>query len=232
VLKHVDFVSPDIYQHNRRDFLELCRLYSWPGRALYISEHSSGPGSRAERNVFYAVASGAIGFDPWAIDRCHPDTAARPLVHPLDGRWSEEAYALRDSYRVIADAMAPIAAAQGTAALQVFVQEQEERAAKLRFDDIVVEVSYNDPAGATRGLVVRTGSDELVVAGVGAGVGFCDAGSRPLPIASVERGRFDGDRWVPLCPVRREGNDPCAPLHLVVPQVVRVRLAPRALRAG
>ena len=223
-LEHVDFVSPDIYQHSRRDFLEFCRLYSWPGKALYISEHSSGPGSRAERNLFYAIACGAIGFDPWAIDRCHPASFALPLAHPLDGRLSGEALALRDSYRVIADAMAPIAAAQGTPALQAFVQEDQERAAKLRFEAVTVEVSYNDPRGATRGVVVRTGPESL-----------CRRGHRrrrrllrragPADRHRVGRaGPFRRRPWMPLCPVRREGNDPSAPVHLVVPQVLRIRL--------
>ncbi len=224
-LKSVDFISPDIYAHGFRDFEAFCRMYSWPGNPLYVAEHSSGPGSRAERNVFYAIGEhAAIGFDPWAIDRAHPDQYARPLVHPIDGRWSEEAYALRDSYVVIRDAMIPIAETQGGDRLRSFVQEQAETAALLDFGDVMVEVSYRHRDGAARGMVVRLGRDELIVLGAGLVVGFCDPAGAPLPIASVERGRFEGRQWKVVLPVRREGTDPAAPFRIVEAGVFRVRL--------
>ena len=224
-LKHVDFISPDIYAHGLRDFDAFCRMYSWPGNPLYVAEHSSGPGSRAERNVFYALGEhAAIGFDPWAIDRPHPDQYAPPLVHPIDGRWSEEAYALRDSYVVIRDAMIPIAEAQGTDRLRAFVQEQAETGALLDFGDLLVEVSYHHRDHAARGMVVRLARDELVVLGAGLTVGFCDAAARPVAIAAVERGRFEGRQWKALLPVRREGTDPAAPFRVVEAGVFRARL--------
>jgi hypothetical protein len=225
-LRHVDFVSPDIYAHGFRDFDAFCRMYTWPGNPLYVAEHSSGPGSRAEKNVFYAVGDhGAIGFDPWAIDRAHPDQYASPLVHPLDGRWSDEAYRLRDSYTVIRDAMIPIAEAQGTERLRTFVQEEGEKAALLDLGDVRVEVAYHHRDEAARGMVVRTGPDEIVVLGMGVTVGFCDRGGRRLAIAGVERGRFEGRAWKAVLPVRREGIDPAAPFRIIEAGVFRVRLS-------
>jgi hypothetical protein len=224
-LRHVDFVSPDIYAHGYRDFAALCRMYSWPGNPLYVAEHSSGPGSRAERNVFYALGEhAAIGFDPWAIDRAHPEQYARPLVHPIDGRWSEEAYGLRDSYVVIRDAMIPIAEAQGSERLRAFVQEPAETAALLDFGDLAVEVSYRHRDGAARGMAVRLGRDEMIVLGVGLIVGFSDPAGTPVAIASVERGRFEGRQWKSALRVRREGTDPAAPFRIVEAGVFRVRL--------
>ncbi len=224
-LKSVDFISPDIYAHGFRDFDAFCRMYSWPGNPLYVAEHSSGPGSRAERNVFYAIGEhAAIGFDPWAIDRPHPDQYAPPLVHPIDGRWSEDAYSLRDSYVVIRDAMIPIAEAQGSERLRSFVQEQAETAALLDFGDLTVEVTYRHRDGAARGMVVRLGRDELIVLGAGLDVGFCDAAGAPVAIAGVERGRFEGRQWKAVLPVRREGTNPAAPFRVVEAGVFRVRL--------
>ena len=51
-------------------------------------------------------------------------------MHPIDGRWSEEAYALRDSYVVIRDAMIPIAEAMSCLVRRV--TELEEEIAALR----------------------------------------------------------------------------------------------------
>jgi hypothetical protein len=225
-LRSVDFVAPDIYAHGFRDFDALCRMYTWPGNPLYVAEHSSGPGSRAERNVFYAVGDhGAIGFDPWAIDRAHPDQYAPPLVHPVDGRWSDEARRLRDSYSVIGDAMVPIAEAQGTERLRTFVQEEGEKGALLDLGDILIEVAYYHRDGAARGMAVRAAAAEIVVLGMGVTVGFCDRAGRRVAIASVERGRFRGRAFEPAIPVRREGTDPTAPLRIIEAGVFRVRLA-------
>jgi hypothetical protein len=232
-LKHVDFVSPDIYAHGFRDFDSFCRMYSWPGNPLYVAEHSSGPGSRAERNVFYALGDhGAIGFDPWAIDRPHPDQYARPLVHPIDGRWSEEAYSLRDSYKVLGDAMIPIAEAQGTDRLRAFVQEAGETGTLLDFGDILAEVSYQHRDGAARGMIVRTAADELVVAGLGVTVGFCDPAGRGLAIGALELGRFEGREWKRVLPARREGIDPSAPFRIVEAGVFRVTIRRPAAAGG
>ncbi len=224
-IRNIEFISPDIYSHEPEPFRAVCRAYSGKGWPLYISEHSSGRGGRAERNVFHALGEhGAIGFSPWAIDRSFPDSDGQPFVHQLDGRWSEEAYDLRDSYVPIRDAMVPAALAQNTARLKHFVEEQGAKGARLEFGDISVQVTFRHRKGMARGMAIRTGETEFVVLGTGFEARFLTPDGRGIPLASVERGRFEGDRWRALLPIRREGEDRSRPFRVIEPQVVRVTL--------
>jgi Domain of unknown function (DUF5597) len=225
-LNYVDFIAPDIYQHSFRDFNQLCRDYSANDNPLYIAEHSSGVGSRAEKNVFYAIVNhAAIGFDPWAIDRAHPNTQDAPLVHPVGGRWSEEAFALRDSYLVIRDTMVPIASAQGTENLACFVQEEGENGTLLELPGIWAEVAYTHRDRSSRGLLIFSSQREIVAAGVGFSVRFCRKDGSAIAIRRAECGRFEGNDWHPMHPIRREGTDETSPLRIVEAQVARIELA-------
>ena len=222
---HVDFIAPDIYSHARESFTSICRTYAAAGMPLYIAEHSSGKDSRAERNVFYALAELlAIGFSPWAIDRSFPDQDGAPMVHQLDARWSEEAYDLRDSYVPLRDAMVPIALAQGSDRLKMFVQEGGEKQAELPFEGIRVRATYSHKRGLARGVVVRLGAAEFAVLGTGFRAGFVRADGTGAPLAAVERGRFDGETWRAILPIRRESEDRSAPFRVIEPQVVKVTL--------
>lgn len=222
-LSSVDFIAPDIYQHSFRDFHALCHEYSWTTNPLYVAEHSSGVGSRADRNVFYAIADhAAIGFDPWAIDRAHPHQYDAPLVHPRDDRWSEEAYALRDSYCVIRDALIPVAEAQGSERLKGFVQEEGEGGALVALDGLWVEIVYLHRNKRARGIVVRRSDNEVIVAAVGASFRFFTSDHEPLAVRTAESGRFEGERWVPYHPIRREGTNTAAPLSVIEAQVAKI----------
>jgi hypothetical protein len=225
--KHVELIAPDIYSHALESFLAVCKGYSGKGWPLYVAEHSTGPKSRAERNVYYALGElAAIGFSPWAIDTStSPDFFATPLVSPLDRRWSEEAYDLRDSYVPIRDAMAALAAAQNTERLRLFVQEQpEEDEARLSFEDIVFQAVYRHPKRMARGIVVRLGKREFVVLGTGFEGRFLTAEGKGIPLAHVERGRFEGESWRPVLPVRREREDRSYPFRMAVPQVLKIAI--------
>lgn len=227
-LSHLDLVAPDIYRSGYRDFRSLCQAYGAGGRPLFIAEHSSSPAGRAERNVFYAVGKfGALGFDPWAIDSPHPERFAPPLVDPVGGEWGPQAYALRDSYVAIGRAMRPIVEAQGTRRLFTLVQEPGEEAAGWEAEGCDVLVTYDDPQGAGRGLMVQQSAREFLLIGSGYSVRFRRPrpDGRPVPVLRAEWGRYDGDRWVCLHPMRRER--PASeghPLTLLEPGVARVIL--------
>ncbi len=228
-IRHIDFIAPDIYSHAPEPFRAVSRAYSDKGWPLYIAEHSSGRGGRAERNVFYALGEhGAIGFAPWAIDRAFPDIDGRPFVHQLDQRWSEEAYDLRDSYVPIRDAMVPAALAQSTGRLKYFVEEQGVKEARLEFEGVIVQVSFRHRNAMARGMAIRTGETDFLVLGTGFDARFLTPDGRGIPLARVERGRFEGDRWRVLLPIRREREDRSLPFRVIEPQVVRVALEPRA----
>lgn len=226
-LHHVDFVAPDVYSTGYRSFRHICAQYG-RGQPLYIAEHSSSPGGRAERNVFYALGEHqAIGFDVWAIDEPFPRTpAARPLVDPVDLRWAEHAYALRDSYLPIRNALQPVAEAQATGRLFTFVQEPGETGTSWRAGDCDLLVSYEHPEEAARGMIVRRDMHEFILLGTGFNVRFRrPEDGRPIPVRLAEAGRFSGAEWVATHPVRREQPEE---LGLAVPVrragVVRVVL--------
>ena len=227
-LQHVDFVAPDIYASGYRDFHRLCRTYGEGDNPLYVAEHSSSPTGRAERNVFYALGQhGAIGFDPWAIDSPFPQQHAPPLVDPVGGEWGPQAYWLRDSYVAIGRAIEPIVEAQGTERLFTFVQEAAEESTGWAAADYDLLVSYHDRAGAARGLLIQQAPNVILLIGVGFDVRFRRPrpDGHPVPIVSAEWGRYEGERWVTLHPMRRERLESAgAPVTLLEPGVARVVL--------
>jgi Domain of unknown function (DUF5597) len=227
--QHLDLIAPDIYISGYRDFHRLCCSYGAGGNPLFIAEHASSPSGRAERNVFYAVGEhGAIGFDPWAIDSPFPQKYGPPLVDPIDGAWGPQAYWLRDSYLAISRAVAPIVAAQGKDRLFTFVQEPAEGAAWWAGDGCDVLISYHDREGAGRGMVIQQGPNEFVVLGLGFDVRFRRPrpDGRPRPIATAEWGKYGGDRWVLLHPMRRERPESAGlQVEFLEPGVARVILA-------
>ncbi len=226
-VKQIDFIAPDIYSHSLDSFRAVSKGYSGKGWPLYIAEHSSGKDGRAERNVFYALGEfAAIGFSPWAIDRAFPDIDGQPLIHQLDQRWSEEAYDLRDSYVPLRDAMTPLARAQNTGRLKFFVQEGDEKEARLAFEDVTVQAAFRHRKGMARGMVVQLTRTEFLVLGTGFNARFLTPDGHGIPLARVERGRFEGEAWRPALPVRREGEDRSAPFRVIEPQVVKVVLDP------
>lgn len=146
-------------------------------------------------------------------------------MHRLDGRWSEDAYDLRDSFVALRDAMVPVATAQGTERLKFFVQEQDDaEAAKLTFEGVVAHVRYHHPKQSARGMVVRRGPTEFLVLGTAFDARFLTETGQGIPLVRVDRGRFEGDTWRTLLPVRREREDRSAPFRVEEPSVIRVTL--------
>ena len=226
-LKHLDFVAPDIYVDGLRDFDRLASTYAAGGHPLYVAEHSSSVSGRAERNVFYAIGRhGAIGFDPWAIDSPFPDMYGEPMVDPIGHEWARQAYWLRDSYVAIGRAMGPICACQGTEKLLCFVQEPGERGTAHSATLCNLQIAYHDRDGMARGLVLELSPTEFLLVGVGFSVRFRrkDA-DLPLPVRRADWGRYDGDEFRLLHPMRRERHErEGLPVPLLEPGVVRVIL--------
>ncbi len=228
--KHLDLIGPDIYRHSYRSFQEICATYSQGGNPLYIAEHSSSPTGRAERNVFYAIGQhGAIGFDPWAIDSPFPERDVAPPVDPIGGEWGPQAFWLRDSYVAIGRAIQPIVEAQGSQRLFTFVQEEAESTVGWHAEGCDVLVTYNEGRKAGRGMIIQLARDEFLLIGVGFNAAFLRKrpDGRPIQVKLMERGRFEGERWIPIdwrptfYPIRREMH--YAP-GLLEPGVMRVVL--------
>ncbi|GHV72168.1 beta-galactosidase [Spirochaetia bacterium] len=231
-IKHIDFISPDIYQYSYKDFNYFCKAYTRKNNPLYVAECATGKGARAEKSIFYALGEyAAIGYDPWAINRCCPGFMTQPLVNTVDGQWSDDALELHKSYKMIGDAMEPIVMAQNTENLKYFVQEEGDNGALLHFGDIDVEVFYDHPKNAARGMVIRQGAAEFVLIGAGVYIAFSREGGELVSVATVESGAFEGETWIPRYRLSSE-RPPVAPIQLFDCRVLRVVLGDRTDKPG
>jgi hypothetical protein len=226
----LDLLAPDIYTPSARQFAQVCADYRARGNPLYIAEAASGPHGRAERNAFYALGvHGAIGFDPWAIDRSFPDWFAPPFVRRHDLAWSMAAHALRDSYVALGRALRPLARAQGTDRLATFVQEDGDAGTAFTLGGVDFRVTYQHPERAGRGCVVLEEDDRHFLA-IGTGYQlrpFSPAPeARSLPLQALERGYFAGDRWVATATVTQETARADAVIPVVEGSVHRFALSP------
>jgi hypothetical protein len=77
-----------------------------------------------------------------------------------------------------------------------------------------------------RGVVIELSAREFLLAGVGIGVRFCQPGTgRAIEMQSAEFGRFEGDRWITLNPMRREADEAVGrPIFLRRPGAARIVL--------
>ncbi|MHC4788718.1 MAG: DUF5597 domain-containing protein, partial [Planctomycetota bacterium] len=225
---HLDFLAPDIYGHSYPTFNRHCADFTQNGNPLFIAETSTCAGGRTEVNVFYAIGEyGAIGFDPWAIDRSFPDWWSPPLVRRHDLAWSDRTLALRDSYVAIGRALRQVASAAGTPELAYWVQEPGDRGGtSFHLGGADWRVRYPVHDGTARGMVIERGQGEFVVLGVCSTVHPVTPApeGRPLKVLSVERGEFRGDQWVRHARLTREIPLGERPLKLEEGTVLRVRL--------
>jgi hypothetical protein len=225
---HLDLLAPDIYTPSYPVFDRICSEFKHGGNPLYIAETATDPYGRTERNVFYAIGMhGAIGYDPWAIDRSFPDWFSPPLVRRYDLKWSPRALALRDSYVAIGRALKQVASAVGTPQLRTFVQEEGDRGTSFELGGLDWKVAYPHIDGAGRGFVIERGGGEFLIVGVD----FTIQPVRPAPDATplivddVERGHFEGEAWVRHARVVQENARGQRPIRVEEGQVYRLRLS-------
>ena len=192
----VDFIAPDVYFPT---FVEWTRRYVRGGNPLFIPEALRSPDAAV--NALYAFAAhDAIGFSPFAIES---------IGEPSAGL-------LAASYDVV-DQLTPLILAHGgRGTMTGLLQENPDstQPTQLRLNGYVLAASFERssppnladggiaPSGAPApkwpagGLVIATGPDEFLFAGIGVTVTFAvaDAGWQ-AGILSVEEGRFVKGAW-------------------------------------
>ena len=195
----IDFIAPDIYFPA---FVEWTRRYARGGNPLFVPEALRSPDAAV--NALYAFAPhDAIGFSPFAIEW---------IAEPAAGL-------LAASYDVVAQLTPLIVEHQGRGTMAGLLQEHPDnrQPQQLRLNGYVLDASFERtsppsladgaiaPAGAVPGgqagspaggLVVATGPNEFLFAGIGVTVTF--ATSEPgwrTGILSVEEGRFVDGTW-------------------------------------
>jgi beta-galactosidase GanA len=193
----IDFIAPDIYFPT---FVEWTRRYVRGGNPLFIPEALRNPDAAV--NALYAFAEhDAIGFSPFAIESIG-EPGAGLLTRTYD----------------LVDQLTPlILEHQGRGTMAGLIQEHPDnrQPQQLRLNGYTLSASFERtsppsladgaagggaqgapvtwPAG---GLVIATGPDEFLFAGIGVTITFAS----PKPgwqtgILSVEEGRFENGRW-------------------------------------
>jgi len=197
----IDFLSPDIYFQN---FAEWCRRYAryaGSGNPLFVPEAQRSV--EAAVNVFYALGQhDAIGFAPFAIE-----SAAGP-----------GATLLAESYRLLSGLAPTILAHQGRGSMAGLLPEGPEQRLpqELPIGGYLLRVNYERQAAPSiadgavpsssasgqgglwpaGGLVIATGRDEFLFAGVGITVTFALEGAAgQVGILSAEEGAFSDGAW-------------------------------------
>jgi beta-galactosidase GanA len=190
----IDFIAPDIYFPT---FVEWTRRYARGGNPLFVPEALRTPDAAV--NALYAFAEhDAIGFSPFAIESIG-EPAASLLAAGYD----------------VVDQLTPlILAHQGRGTMAGLIQEHPDnrQPQQIRLNGYTLSASFeraappsladgaaagttaaSSPAG---GLVIATGADEFLFAGIGVTVTFAsDDGRGQIGILNVEEGRYVHGKW-------------------------------------
>ena len=195
----LDFIAPDIYFPN---FAHWADAYVASGSPLFVPEALRSVDAAA--NCLYAFGRhAALGFSPFGIETM--EGAARTM--------------LTGAYDVVAQLTPLITAHAGTGSMVGLLPPAEDLRYphRVRLADVVLEATYErvpapaladgviNETGQAAGtehlpaaaIVIRTGRDELVVAGIGVTVTFHDTvpGRDVVGIRGCEEGRFEDGQW-------------------------------------
>lgn len=219
----IDFLAPDIYFPN---FGEIARGYALPGNPLLVPEANNAGDPRAAANAFLVFGGlKGIGFSPFSIDSIDASGAARmTALYDLLGGMAPAILAAQASGRIA-----------GVAPPVTFDGAVDERPQPVTLGGYAFTVSFVDPwtvrtaqtPAEHGGMLLWQGGDEVLIAGTGITVTVAPAaGGGKVGLESVEEGRFEDGRFVPLR--RLNGDQTHQGRHVRLPPdaigVQRVRL--------
>lgn len=195
----LDFLAPDIYFTN---FMEWARKYARYGNPLFIPEAMRS--QDAAVNGLYAIAGlNAIGFSPFGIESVG-EPAGKYLAGSFDLIDQLTPLILEHQGRGTMTAMLPEGPEQrqpqqiwlGGYVLHVAF----EKTASFDLADGVVPAAATPVAPPTGGLVIATGPDEFLIAGMGIATTFRlrEPNASQVGLLSVEEGRFVDGQWTHL----------------------------------
>jgi len=171
----IDFMSPDIYLPN---FKEVCSMYSRPTKKnpLFIPEcERTNPGK-----AYYAFAEyDALGFGPFGIES---------LI-------SDDAYAL--SYMLLKDELLPVIEKyQGTGKMRGILKEGNEDTMSVMVGQYRCFVEFMEKGKNAYGIIIQTGEEEFMVAGINLKVSFFSSlSSQNVYIGQVQEGGYNNQKW-------------------------------------
>ncbi len=197
----IDFISPDIYFPN---FTEWADRYTRGGNPLWVPEALRS--ADASVNALYVFGAGnGMGFSPFGIETMG-QPAARYLAESNDLIRQLTPLILAHQGNGTMTALLPPTAEQPRQPHQVSfggltLSATYERLEASALADGVINEAGDRPANRTvlpsGALVIQTGPDEFVFAGIGVVITFAapTPGSPNVGISSCEEGRFDNGQW-------------------------------------
>jgi len=185
----IDFLSPDIYFTN---FAEWARRYQQSGNPVFIPEAQPNPVSAI--NAMWTVSQlDAIGFSPFAIE-----SVEDPVSKLITG-----------SYDALKQLAPLILEHQGKREMLGFLPEgpEQRQPLRVRLGGYAMNVAYTPSAAGpgaptsdlvSGGLVISTGQDEFVFAGIGLTITFePEAQSNETAgLLWVQEGKYVDGGWV------------------------------------
>ena len=175
--QEIDFIAPDIYLPN---FKEVCSMYSRHSKKnpLFIPEcERSNPGK-----AYYALAAhNALGFGPFGIESLIADNT----------------YSL--SFKLLKDELLPIITLyQGTGRMKGVLRVGNEDTASILIGQYKCNVEFTNKGKNAYGIIIQTGEDEFLVAGINMKVNFETLDkTKKAVIGEVQEGGFYKYLWVP-----------------------------------
>ncbi len=168
----IDLCAPDIYLPN---FKEIVAMYHRPDNALFIPESTVEAG-----RAFYAFAEhDAICFAPFGIEDAHQNRA----------------YIQATS--VINNLLPLISKYQGTGKMRGFMRSENAVSDTISIGETTLLIKYTNGEKSGYGLVIQTGSDEFIVAGIDCRIQFmANNTSKKIRIGHVFEGNFINQKWV------------------------------------
>lgn len=166
---HVDILAPDIYLPR---FKEIVADYHRADNPLLIPESVMSPG-----NAFWAFGEhDALCYSPFGIE---------------DGAGN---YLFAETYRVLDELSPLIVRFRNTPDMIGVMNTGEEKERVVEMGEFRLSISYDSEDAC--GLIIRTGEDEFIVAGIGFKVAFSAIDSRRTGyILQVLEGGFSDGEW-------------------------------------
>lgn len=189
-----------------------------------ITEVNSGATPLTSRFAYIAVGeSGVPIFAPWALTDSYPGVS-EPYVLK-DGTLANGAFALRDAYESLSNALSLISYYAGTNKLQVFMSDLPGQ----KYSQTQAVSGFNvtvDAEGRGQAIVLHPSAHDFVLVGFRCTVTLRDPSVEWAHISNVhvEKGKWTGDRWIPeggAVHNLNQGNNAFS-VSLDSPQAVRV----------
>jgi hypothetical protein len=182
----LDILAPDIYLPN---FPEIVTSYGRSGNPLFIPESRAGAGGAA--NAFYAIGQhGAMGYSPFAIEDREIDPEKGPMAK---------------AYSVLSQLSSLILEHQAKGSIAGVWLNKDKPVQQVKLGSYALEFDLrhnrrvpNEGADLGYAIVLATGPDEYVVAGMDVQVTFAlnPPAEQIVGLLSVEEGAYVAGRWI------------------------------------